>query len=168
MPWRRTSSVAVGVWAALAACVPVVLVLCGPGPGAGAGEPARDVVLKGKVVTLADALDALKLGIRADTEPTARQVVLREDGGTITPLLSDEASRALFQDKRLRDRPAEVRGKRFPGLPYLQVVAFKIEQDGRFRTPEYYCNICTISVRFPQICPCCQGPMELRMKPERR
>jgi hypothetical protein len=47
------------------------------------------------------------------------------------------------------------------------VITFKIEQDGRLQTPEYYCNICTISVRYPQVCPCCQGPMELRMKPQR-
>ncbi len=130
----------------------------------GAEVPAQDVVLKGKVVTLAAALDAKKLGIRVDAEPTARAVVLLGEDGTITPLLSDEASRALFLDKRLRDRPAELHGRRFDGVPFLQVVTFKIEHDGRLQTPEYYCNICTISVRFPQVCPCCQGPMELRMK----
>ena len=133
----------------------------------GAEVPVQDVVLRGKVVTLAAALDAKKLGIRVDAEPTASTVVLLGEDGTITPLLSDEASRALFLDKRLRDRPAELRGKRFGGVPYFQVVTFKIEQDGKLQTPEYYCNICTISVRFPQVCPCCQGPMELRMKPGR-
>jgi hypothetical protein len=88
--------------------------------------------------------------------------------GVITPLLPDEASRALFLDGRLRDRPVEVRGKKIHGVPYLQVVTFKVEQDGHFQTPEYYCVICTISVRYPQTCPCCQGPMELRMKPDQR
>ena len=156
------------VWAAVAACLPLGLVLFGSPPGVGASGPALDVTLKGKVVTLAAALENVKLGVRVDPEPIARQVVLLDSEGTITPLLSDEASRALFLDERLRDRPAELRGKRFPGVPYLQVVTFKIEQDGRLQTPEYYCNICTISVRFPQVCPCCQGPMELRMKPERR
>jgi len=85
-------------------------------------------VLRGKVVTLAAALDAKKLGIRVDAEPTASTVVLLSEDGTISPLLSDEASRALFLDKRLRNRPAELRGKRFGGLPYFQVVTFKIEQ----------------------------------------
>ena len=122
-------------------------------------------MLKGKVVTLATAIDFKKLAIRADPELAASAVVLLGEDGTITPLLSDEASRALFLDKRLRDRPAEVRGKRYGGLPYLQVITFKVEHDGKLQTPEYYCNICTISVRFPQVCPCCQGPMELRMKP---
>jgi len=159
---------AVGLWTEMARCLPVGLALFGLAVGGGASEPAGNVTLKGKVVTLAAALDNVKLGVRVDHEPTARQIVLLDSQGTITPLLSDEASRALFLDERLRDRPVELRGRRFPGLPYIQVVTFKIEQDGRFQTPEYYCNICTISVRFPQICPCCQGPMELRMKPERR
>lgn len=130
-------------------------------------RPAEDVTFKGKVLTLPAAIEAAKLGIHVDAEPIARQVVLLGGDGTVTPLLSDEASRALFLDERLRGKPAEVRGKRLPGVPYLQVVTFRIEQDGQLRTPEYYCNICTISVRYPQICPCCQGPMELRMKPQR-
>jgi hypothetical protein len=141
--------------------------VCGLGASPGTEVPAQDVVMRGKVVTLAAALEAKKLGIRVDAEPSASAVVLLGEDGTITPLLSDEASRALFLDKRLRDRPAELRGKRFGGVPYLQVVTFKVEQEGKLQTPEYYCNICTISVRFPQDCPCCQGPMELRMKPVR-
>jgi len=86
----------------------------------GAEVPVQDVVLRGKVVTLAAALDAKKLGIRVDAEPTASTVVLLSEDGTITPLLSDEASRALFLDKRLQNRPAELRGKRFGGVPYLR------------------------------------------------
>jgi hypothetical protein len=161
MPWRRLVSIAAGNWLA------GVLVLSGLAIAHGPDEPAKEVVLRGKVVTLGAAIDAVKLGVRVDSEPIAKQVVLLSDDGTVTPLLSDEASRALFLDQRLRNRPAELRGKRFSAVPYLQVLTFKVEQDGRLRTPEYYCNICTISVRFPQVCPCCQGPMELRMKPER-
>ncbi len=142
-------------------------VVCGLAACLEAGTTEQDVVLRGRVVTLAAALNAKRLGIRVDAEPTGGTIVLLEEGGTITPLLRDESSRALFLDERLRDRPTEVRGKKYPGLPYLQVVNFKIEQDGKLQTPEYYCNICTISVRFPQQCPCCQGPMELRMKPGR-
>ncbi len=105
---------------------------------------------------------------QADLEPIAKQAVLLGEDGTITPLLSDEASRALFLDDRLRNRPAEVRGQRYAGVPYLQVINFKVEREGRLETPEYFCEVCAISVRYPQVCPCCQGPMELRMKPDRR
>ena len=62
-----------------------------------------------------------------------------------------------------------------PASMYAQVIrasrfgepktAFQIEQEGRYRTPEYYCDVCSISVRYPQICPCCQGPMTLRVMP---
>lgn len=132
-------------------------------------RPAPEsVTLRGKVMTLTAALEARGLGLAPDPEPIAKQVVLLGDDGTITPLLSDEPSRALFRDERLRNRAAQIVGRRFAGVPYLQVVTIQVESEGRLRTPEYFCDVCTISVRYPQICPCCQGPMELQMKPDRR
>jgi CelD/BcsL family acetyltransferase involved in cellulose biosynthesis len=107
-----------------------------PAATSGAADKAEPVTLLGKVVTLADALKSA--GLPFDAEPVANQVVLRGDDGAITPLLSDDASRALFQDDRLRNRRTEVQGRRHPGLPYLQVVSFRIEDQGRLRTPEYY------------------------------
>jgi hypothetical protein len=121
------------------------------------------VTLTGRVVELGAVLK--ELGLVSDSEPVAKQVVLRGDDGSIVPLLSDEGSRALFLDARLRNRPISIQGRRYAGLPYLQVVTFKVNDHGQWRTPEYFCEVCTISVRYPQICPCCQGAMELRMKP---
>jgi hypothetical protein len=136
----------------------------GPGPGrAASAHEADTVTLSGEAVLLTDVLKAS--GVVCDAEPVARQVVVREPDGTTTPLLSDEASRALFLDERLRNRPVRVQGRRFAGLPYLQVVLFRVAQDGEWHTPEYWCDVCAISVRYPQICPCCQGNMELRMQP---
>jgi len=131
-----------------------------------AAEPAKpeSVTMTGKVVELTAALKSR--AIPADADPVAHQVVLQADDGTVTPLLSDDATRALFQDDRLRNRRTEIKAWRYPGLPYVQVLSFKVEDHGQLRTPEYYCDVCTISVRYPQPCPCCQGPMELRMKPE--
>ncbi len=128
--------------------------------------PVETVTLKGTVVELTEALKPT--GLAFDADPIAEQVVVRDSEGVITPLLSDEASRALFLDERLRHRPSVIQARRHPGLPFVQVVSFKVDDGGRMRTPEYYCEICTISVRYPQICPCCQGAMELRMKPEPR
>lgn len=122
----------------------------------------EDVTVTGRVVLLAEALK--EAGIRADAEPVAKQVVVVGEDGAITPLLSDEASRALFKDGRLRGRKAEVQGKRYRGVPYLQVLSFKVEDEGKLKTPEYFCDICTISVREPQPCPCCQAEMVLRFK----
>jgi hypothetical protein len=128
----------------------------------------ESVTVRGRVLTLAQALESRHLGLKADPEPTAKQVALVADDGAIIPLLADDASRALFLDERLRNGRTEIRGRRFAGIPYLQVVSFKVERDGRFQTPEYYCDVCAISVRYPQTCSCCQGPMELRMRPEGR
>ena len=130
------------------------------------GDSSRPKVstLKGQVVELTKALK--EQGQTFDEAPIATQVVLKDQDNTLTPLLSDDASRALFQDERLRDRPAELRVRRLPKLPYVQVLSFKVEFNGTLRTPEYYCEICSISVRYPQTCPCCQGPMDLRMQPK--
>jgi hypothetical protein len=127
---------------------------------------SETVTLSGKVVELAAALRAA--GLTVDADPIAKQVALQAKDHSLTPLLSDDASRALFLDERLRNRPVEIKARRFAGIPYLQVLTVRIEEDGTLRTPEYYCEICTISVRYPQICPCCQGPMVLRMMPETR
>ena len=150
----------------LGAVVGLTLLISGPfASSSREGEPAFETVQKtGRVVLLGDALKSLRLP--ADPGPIAEQVVLLEPDGTITPLLSDEASRAFFTDSRLRDRTAELTARSFPKIPYLQVVSCRVDDDGTLRTPEYYCEVCSISVRYPQTCPCCQGPMDLRMKPE--
>jgi hypothetical protein len=127
-------------------------------------QSVESVTVAGTVEKLTDLLPSL--GVQVDTDPIVSQVVLKCDDGSIVPLLSDDASRALFKDSRLRNRKVEIHGRKYRGLPYLQVLSFKIEENGKLRTPEYYCEICTISSRYPQICPCCQGPMVLRMKPE--
>ena len=131
---------------------------------AGPGSKPELVTLTGTVVFLPEALKST--GLAFDAPPISRQAVLKAENGGITPLLSDDASRALFEDQRLRHRKSEIIGRKHPGLPYFQVMSFKIEDEGKLRTPEYYCEICSISVRFPQICPCCQGDMILRMQPE--
>jgi hypothetical protein len=134
-------------------------------PPDAASKPA---LLHGKVLLLTEALRLRVPGVTVDPAPIADQVALVADDGVITPLLDDDASRALFVDRRLRNCRAELEGRSFTGVPYFQVISFKIERDGRLQTPEYYCDVCAISVLYPQSCPCCQGPMELRMKPDRR
>ena len=61
------------------------LMVSGLAAGLGAEVPVQDVVLRGRVVTLAAVLDAKKLGIRVDAEPAANAVVLLDEEGTITP-----------------------------------------------------------------------------------
>lgn len=140
-----------------------VLVLGGPTSAQG-----TEVTVRGRVVTLGAALQSLGIEAKPDPESTAREVVVLGDDRSITPLFRDEASRALFLDERLRDRPAEIQGRRFRGVPYLQVSTFRVEREGKLETPEYFCSVCSITSRYPQTCPCCQGGMELRMKSDHR
>ncbi|HKI21236.1 MAG TPA: hypothetical protein VKA15_25305 [Isosphaeraceae bacterium] len=144
----------------------VLFVALGGDAGPGNGSTPEDVTLRGKVLTLNAALLSRSLALKFDPEPIAKQVALVGEDGSIVPLLSDEASRALFLDERLRDCRTQVLGRRFVGVPYLQVISFKVEREGKFETPGYYCDVCAIWVRYPQKCPCCQGLMELRMKEE--
>src|SRR4051794_35121831 len=102
----------------------LALVLSLTTPGAAfPAAPAESVTLRGKVVDLTKVLRASEISF--DAEPVANQVVLQDNDGTVSPLLSDEASRALFLDARLRDRPAELVARRHKGLPYLQLISFK-------------------------------------------
>lgn len=145
----------------------LVLVWTGP-PTSPPASKGVEVTLRGRFVTLGSALRSLGVEAKPDPASIAGEVVLLGDDRSITPLFRDDASRAVFLDERLRDRPAELHGRRFPGVPYLQVATFQVEREGRLRTPEYFCSVCSISVGYPQICPCCQGPMELRMKADPR
>jgi hypothetical protein len=135
----------------------------------GADAPTPEMTeetLTGQVVPLAKALS--ESGLRADAEAIEKQVVLRTADGSLIPLIRDEASRALFVDPQLQSKDAELHVRRYAGVPYVQVTTIKIAVDGTFRTPEYYCDVCSISVRYPQDCPCCQRPMEFRFRPDDR
>lgn len=145
-----------------------VLVLFGAAPPASSSPIPGEVTLRGRILTLESALRSLDLELTLDPGSASKQVVLLGEDRSITPLFRDEITRALFEDERLRNLPAELHGRRYPGIPYLKVSSVRVESDGKFRVPEYFCNVCSISVRAPQICPCCQGPMELRMHPDRR
>ena len=142
--------------------------LAGDEPTPQAKRKGETVTLTGRVVWLKDALE--RYDLKADAEALKDQLVLVGDDGTIHPLLKDDSSRAFFMDDRLRDRATRLTAKRFPGLPHILAITAKVESKDEktdkigMAEPEYYCDVCAISVRYPQICPCCQGPMELRMK----
>jgi hypothetical protein len=167
--WENTNHCFPTTWREWLMAAPAFCLWILPVTLAVAAPPAFETVtVQGKVLLLAEAIKERKLALTPDPEPIAKQVVILGQDGTITPLFSDETSRALFLDSRLRNRKARIVGRRYAGLPYLQVVTIEVESEGRLRTPEYFCDVCTISVRYPQICPCCQGPMELKLKPDQR
>lgn len=71
-------------------CFLLVWVLGGTTPQ----HPApQRVSVRGKVTTLAKALEARHIELKADPEPTEKQVVIVGADGAITPLFSDQGSR---------------------------------------------------------------------------
>ena len=139
------------------------LLLCSTLLASPADEVAWEpTTLTGEALTLAEAFKAQS--IPADTELMGRQVVVSSEDGSIAPLICDDASRALFRDDRLRGRRIEVRGRRLEGNPFIRVISFRVEENGKLQGAEYHCDVCAIDVRYPQICPCCQGPMVLRWR----
>ncbi len=90
-----------------------------------AGDQGRLVKLQGKVLTLTEALKLKAPALKFDIEPAAKQVVVLGDDGQITPLLSDETSRAFFMDERCAASAPSSRDGEFQ--------AFRISKSSRQR-----------------------------------
>lgn len=124
----------------------------------------ESVTMTGTVRLLNDLLR--ERGVDADADRLRNQIVLVPAEGVAVPLLVNPASRALAMDARLRERKTEVVGRAVKGLPHLEVVLFRVEDDsGALRIAEYFCEVCSITVRYDQICPCCAAAMTLRYQP---
>jgi hypothetical protein len=116
-------------------------------------------VFKGKVVR-----SAAPKGKPASGSPP---VELKADDGTVYPLVEDDASRMLFLDARLRDRPVRLTAVRAAGGKGLQVVSVQTVKDGVVYDVDYWCEICQISGSAPGACVCCGDEVELRERPAR-
>ena len=110
---------------------------------------------------------ALEKGVPGDAEALAGLMAVVTTDGRVIPVLSDEGGRVFYLDKAMRDREVRLKILARPDFPAVEVIQAEVRHEGRWRIPQYYCDVCTISVRYPQICLCCQGPMEFRYKPER-
>jgi len=121
--------------------------------------------VEGVVRTLAEI--GREGNVPGDLAPFEAQLALRTASGRVIPILSDEGGRAFYLDKSLRNRELRLKIQPTGNFPAAMVIQAEVWHEGRWRVPQYYCDVCTIAVRYPQICLCCQGPMEFRFKPER-
>lgn len=125
-------------------------------------EPKRQV-FHGTVVLVREALK--KRGIKV-AEEMKDQAVLETPDGELIPIAADWRGRAFFQDKRMRNRKAELVGYRRKGIPYLQVlVVFFINEKGQREEMDYWCDVCSIPMYEIKDCECCQGPIRFRLRP---
>jgi len=123
----------------------------------------RKKLFSGRVVLAQEALK--RRGIKV-AEEMKSQVVLETHAGRLIAIAADWRGRALFQDKRLRNRKIELVGYRRPEIPYLQVlIIYIIDEKGRRQEMDYWCDICAIPMYEIKACECCQGDILLRLRP---
>jgi hypothetical protein len=141
----------------LVVCTVLLLVgLCYAGQRKPAA-PEKPQVFTGKVATPA----AMKG--RAAAKPTTLE--LTADDGTAYTIPEDDASRLLFVDGRLRDRPLCVTAVKAAGKNRLQVIAVQVVKDEVVYDVDYWCEICQITANCPGACVCCGDPLEYRERP---
>ncbi len=145
------------------ACM-VLLAAHGHG-GFGQDSAPRTGTLEGLVRPMSEIAKSRK--IAGDPEPLASLMALETKDGRAIPLLSDEGGRMFYLDESMRGRQVRLKLIERPEFPVAEVVQSEVMHEGRWRVPQYYCDVCTIAVRYPQVCLCCQGPMEFRFRPER-
>lgn len=126
---------------------------------------SRTVTFEGVVRPMSEIAKARK--IASDSEPLAELMALETKDGRAIPLLSDEGGRMFYLDEAMRGRQVRLKMIERPDFPVAEVIQSEVMHEGRWRVPQYYCDVCTIAVRYPQVCLCCQGPMEFRYRPER-
>lgn len=128
-------------------------------------SPARASSLEGVVRSMAEIAKDRK--ISSDSEPLAGLMALETKEGRVIPILSDEGGRMFYLDSAMRGKQVRLKLIERPDFPVAEVTQSEVMHEGRWRVPQYYCDVCTIAVRYPQVCLCCQGPMEFRYRPER-
>lgn len=84
------------------------------------------------------------------------------DGKTYK-LLRAKLSEALFVDKRLHEKELLLKGK--ADAQTFEPTAIHSVNNGVLHEVYYWCDICAIEAVAPEICVCCQGPVELIEKP---
>jgi hypothetical protein len=85
--------------------------------------------------------------------------------GKTCKLVRAKLSEALFIDKRLRERELLLKGKLSSDGTAFETTSIHSIKNGVVYEVYYWCEICAIEAVAPEICVCCQGPVELVEKP---
>lgn len=154
-----------------------VLFFLGPVAQAGAQPPPVDrptatklpaeftvESLSGRVVWLNERL-LKRRKIQTVPEAAERVLALEAADGKLWPLVEDVRGRAFRRDARLRDEPVELLVRKFPDMPFVQVIGVYGFEQGRRVEIDYWCDVCAIAMYEIKDCECCQGPIELRKRP---
>jgi hypothetical protein len=88
--------------------------------------------------------------------------------GKTYKLVRAKLSEALFVDKRLQERELLLKGKLSSDSQTFEPTAIQSVRHGVVYEVYYWCEVCAIESVAPEICVCCQGPVELVEKPLRK
>ena len=88
--------------------------------------------------------------------------------GKTYKLVRAKLSEALFVDKRLHEKELILKGKFSSDSQAFEATAIHSVKNGVVCEVYYWCEICAIESIAPEICVCCQGPVELVEKPVRK
>ena len=120
--------------------------------------------MSGRVVWLNDALRKRRK-IQSVPEAAERVLALETANGKLSPLFEDVRGRAFRRDPRLRDVPVELLVRRYPEMPFVQVIGVYGFDQGKRVEIDYWCDVCAIAMYELKDCECCQGAIELRRRP---
>ena len=135
------------------------------GSGEAKGRAAKNESLRGRVVFLAEAMKRLH-GIKSVREAGPRTLAIESPEGELTVLVEDERGRAFRADPRLLAlKDVELLVQRTPGVPAVQIVRLYQWNKGKRFELDYWCEICAIAMFELKPCDCCQGDIELRIRP---
>lgn len=123
----------------------------------------RTVELRGHVVCLAEEMHRL----HGAELPTGHQHVwaLKATDGKSYTLLRGKFSEAIFLDDRLRQKELAVKARLFPETQVIELTQLRSVKAGVVQDVFYFCDVCVIESVSPEICSCCQGPVELIERP---
>ena len=123
--------------------------------------PFKPVVLRGRIVNLAEALQPqVKLEAGRGTI-----YCLKTSDGKLHPILPTDLATAIYDDERFRQRELQITARTFPELSFLEVIKLQSVKWGRVFELTYYCRVCEIRTHKGGPCACCQDPLEFTEEP---
>jgi len=128
---------------------------------------AEQTELRGRIVCMLEEAQR-KDGATAISTNHQHLFGFKTTEGKTCKLVRTKFSEALFVDKRLHEKDLLLKGKLSPDAQTFEPLTIRSIKNGVVHDLYYYCDICAIESVSPDICACCQGPVELVEKPLRK
>ncbi len=128
-----------------------------------AEQPFKPVVLRGRVVNLADVMQQK---YQATLDPQHAVIYcLKTAEGKFFPFLPTDLSAAIYDDERFRQRELQVTARAFSDFPFIEIIKLQSVKWGRVFDLYYFCEVCNIVTHKPGACECCQDPVVFTEEP---